>query len=103
MRYQYTEWDGSEFPTQDHMKIFDSLAELVLEFGDQALDALRQLENDEEQSKLLQQLIDDGLLEKAGARWRLTPRAAIADVEGLVPSVLFIPRFPLLSSPRSRG
>ena len=75
MQYRYTEWDGSEFQTQDHMKVFDSLAELVLRFGDQALDALRQLENDEEQSKLLQQLIDDGLLEKVGARWRLTPRA----------------------------
>ncbi len=75
MRYRYTEWNGSEFITQDKLRLFDSLFELVMQFGDQAMDALPQIEQDEEQSDLLQQLIDDGLLEKAGARWRLTPRA----------------------------
>lgn len=78
MHYRYKEWDGTEFPTQGSLELFDSLAEMVLEFGDQALDALERLEGDEEQRKLLEQLMDDGFLEKAGARWRLTPRAISA-------------------------
>ena len=75
MRFRYVEWNGQEFATQDHLKLFDQFMEFVLEYGDQALDALRHLEREDEQAELLEKLIDDGLLEKIGARWRLTPRA----------------------------
>jgi uncharacterized protein with von Willebrand factor type A (vWA) domain len=75
MRFRYTEWDGTEFPTADSLGLFDSLMELIMHYGDQALESMPDLERDPEQSELLKQLIDDGMLEKAGARWRLTPRA----------------------------
>lgn len=75
MRFRYTEWNGQEFATQDHLQFFDNLIEFMLEYGDQALDALQQFEMDEENQELLQKLIDEGLLEKMGAKWKLTPRA----------------------------
>lgn len=75
MRFRYAEWNGEEFATQDHLRLFDRLMEFVLEYGDAAVQALQQMELDEEQRQLLEQLIQDGLLEKAGARWKLTPRA----------------------------
>jgi Ca-activated chloride channel family protein len=75
MRFRYTEWNGQEFADQAHLKLFDQLVEFVLEYGDEALESLEDMELSEEQRELLQRLIDDGLLEKMGARWRLTPRA----------------------------
>jgi len=75
MRFRYTEWDGSEFLTQDKLKLFDQIMDFVLSYGDEALQALDQLEIDEDQQKLLEQLIDEGLLEKIAGRWRLTPKA----------------------------
>src|SRR5687767_12592320 len=75
MRFSYTEWNGEEFATQAHLKLFDHFMEFVLEYGDEALESLEQMELDEQQRELLQKLIDEGLLEKIGAKWRLTPRA----------------------------
>ncbi len=75
MRFRYREWDGQEFASQDHLGFFDNLMEFMLEYGDEALDALQQFEMDEENQELLQKLIDEGLLEKMGAKWKLTPRA----------------------------
>lgn len=75
MRFRYVEWNGEEFATQHHLKLFDQLMEFVLEYGEPALDALEQMEMDEEQRELLEKLIDQGYLEKMGAKWRLTPRA----------------------------
>jgi uncharacterized protein with von Willebrand factor type A (vWA) domain len=78
MRFRYTEWNGEEFQDQSHLKLFEHLMEFVLEYGDQAMDALEQMEVDDDQRELLQKLVDEGLLEKVGARWRLTPRAVNA-------------------------
>ena len=78
MRFRYTEWNGEEFADQSHLRLFDQLMEFVLEYGDEALESLQEMEMSEEQRELLQRLIDDGLLEKMGARWRLTPRAVNA-------------------------
>ncbi len=75
MRYRYTEWDGEEFASQEHLQLFDNFMEFVLEYGDQAMEALERVEANEEQRELLEKLIQDGLLEKTGARWKLTPRA----------------------------
>jgi Ca-activated chloride channel family protein len=75
MRYRYTQWDGTEFQSQEHLRFFDGMLDLLLAYGDRALDALRDLELDEDQRRMLEQLAEQGLLEKAGVRWRLTPSA----------------------------
>lgn len=75
MRFRYGEWNGEEFQTQEHLDFFNNLMEFVLEYGESGLDALDQIELDDEQREALEKLIQDGLLEKVGARWKLTPRA----------------------------
>jgi uncharacterized protein with von Willebrand factor type A (vWA) domain len=75
MRSFYSEWNGEEFATQDHLQFFSHLLEYIIEYGEPALDALKQMELDPEQRALLEKLIDEGLLEKMGAHFRLTPRA----------------------------
>src|ERR687896_101768 len=61
MKYFYGQYDGEEFPTQD--KLF-------------AFDQLMQNPKDENQSDLLEQLLQEGMLDKDGkGRLRLTPRA----------------------------
>jgi len=78
MRYRYSEWNGKEFDTQDHLEFFDRFMDIVLEYGDQAFEALKYLDKDNENSDLLDKLIDEGFLEKTRAQWRLTPRAVNA-------------------------
>jgi Ca-activated chloride channel family protein len=78
MRFRYGEWDGQEFATQDHLGLLDNFMEFVLEYGDHAMDALEQMELDPEQQEIIDRLVQEGLLEKMGARWRLTPRAVNA-------------------------
>jgi uncharacterized protein with von Willebrand factor type A (vWA) domain len=79
MKYFYGEFDGQEFPTQDQLFGFDQLMNFIMQYGDQALKAIEQmLQNpkDEAQSELLEQLIEQGLLDKDGkGKLRLTPRA----------------------------
>jgi uncharacterized protein with von Willebrand factor type A (vWA) domain len=75
MRFVYQEWDGSDFPTQEHLSQFAGFLDYVLEYGDQAMEALRQAVEDPEQRKLVEKWIDEGLLDRIGARFRLTPRA----------------------------
>jgi len=79
MKYFYGEYDGSEFPTQDKLFGFDQLMQFIMQFGEQALKAIEQLMNDpkdDAQSDLLEQLLQDGMLDKDGkGKLRLTPRA----------------------------
>ncbi len=75
MDYIYQEWDGSEFPTQDHLSAFGGVLDFLMEYGEDALRALGDVEEDPEQRRIIEQWIEDGLLERAGARFRLTPRA----------------------------
>jgi Ca-activated chloride channel homolog len=79
MKYFYGEFDGSEFPTQDKLFGLDQFLQFILQHGERALRALEQLMNNPdnpEQSELLQQLIDEGMLDRDGkGRLRLTPRA----------------------------
>lgn len=75
MRFTYQEWDGHEFQTQDHLQQFSQLLEYVMEYGDDAMHALRDLTDDPEGRKLIEKWIDEGLLDKIGAKFRLTPRA----------------------------
>jgi Ca-activated chloride channel family protein len=75
MRYRYSEFDGSEFPTLGDAGFFDDLAELILAYGDRATEALDRLKLTPEQRAALEKLFEEGLLEKTGVRWQLTPRA----------------------------
>jgi len=75
MRFIYQQWDGQEFPTQEHLEYFGNFLEYLLDHGEAALDALRDLAEDPEQRKIIDQWIEDGLLDKVGAKFKLTPRA----------------------------
>ena len=75
MRFIYQEWDGSEFQTQEHLQYFQNFMEYLLEYGEQALEALRDLSEDPEQRKIIEQWIEEGLLENVGVHFQLTPRA----------------------------
>lgn len=75
MRFIYQQWDGEEFATQDHLQQFSQLLEFVLEYGDDALRSLRDLQEDSEGRELIKKWLDEGLLDKLGAKFSLTPRA----------------------------
>ena len=75
MKHIFQEWDGTEFPTQEKLAQFGNFLEYVMRYGEQALEALRDLSDDPEQRKIIEQWIDEGLLERVGVRFRLTPRA----------------------------
>jgi Ca-activated chloride channel family protein len=78
MKYFYGEFDGSEFPTQDKLFNFDQLMQFIMQHGEQALKAIEQMLNDSnnEASEMLQQLLDEGMLDKDGkGKPRLTPKA----------------------------
>jgi Ca-activated chloride channel family protein len=78
MRYRYTEWDGTEFPTQDSLSPIEGLLDILMAYGERALEALEHAELSAEQEDWLKELADEGMLERVGARWRLTPRAVNA-------------------------
>jgi Ca-activated chloride channel homolog len=79
MKYSYGEFDGQEFPTQDKLFGFDQLMQFIMQHGDQALKALQQMMNDpnsEEMKEMLEQLIQEGMLDKDGkGKLKLTPRS----------------------------
>ncbi len=75
MRIRYTDWDGRPFPTQDRLDLFHNILDFVLTYGEQALSSLERAELSEQQQRWLDELIKDGLLEKAAGRWKLTPQA----------------------------
>ncbi len=79
MKYFYGEFDGQEFPSPDGLFGLDKLMDFIMQYGDQAMKALEQMMKDPknaEQSELLKQLIEDGLLDKDGkGKLNLTPRA----------------------------
>ena len=79
MKYFYGEFDGEEFPTQDKLFGFNQLMDFIMQYGEQALKAIQQMLNDPnnpEQSEMLEQLLEDGMLDKDGkGKLRLTPRA----------------------------
>ncbi|MGD0140602.1 MAG: VWA domain-containing protein [Tepidisphaeraceae bacterium] len=79
MKYFYGEFDGEEFPTPDKLFGLDQIMQFIMEHGEKALQAIEQMMNDpknEAQSDLLEQLLQDGILDKdEKGRLRLTPRA----------------------------
>lgn len=79
MKYFYGEFDGTEFPTQDKLFSFDQLMQFIMQHGERALKAIEQMmknPDDPQQSEMLEQLLQDGMLDKDGkGKLRLTPRA----------------------------
>src|SRR4051795_3707055 len=79
MKYFYGEFDGQEFPTQDKLFSFDQLMNFIMQYGEQALKAIEKMlqsPQDEQQSEMLEQLLEDGMLDKDGkGKLRLTPKA----------------------------
>src|SRR5690242_6472593 len=79
MKYFYGEFDGQEFPTPDKLFGFDQLMQFILQYGDQALKAIQQMMQSgesPEQSEMLDQLLEEGMLDKDGTgKLRLTPKA----------------------------
>src|SRR5213078_343444 len=79
MKYFYGEYDGNEFPTPDKLFGFDQLMQFIMQYGEQALKAIQQMLNDQdnpEQSEMLQKLLEDGMLDKDGkGKLRITPKA----------------------------
>ncbi len=79
MKYFYGEFSGDEFPTQDKLFGFDQVMQFIMQYGEQAMRALEKMMNDPqdpEKADFLQQLLDEGMLEKdANGKLRLTPRS----------------------------
>lgn len=73
MHYQYGPYDGDPFATPESLWPYEKVYDFILAYGDDALDALNELDAD--QADLLAQMLQDGVLEKAAGRYRLTPRA----------------------------
>ncbi len=73
--FEYSRWDGSqEFQAQSADKIFDQLSEYILQYGE---DVLRQLDDlDEDELPDLVELIQkEGLIDRdEEGKWRVTPR-----------------------------
>ena len=72
--FEYTRWDGSQdFQPQSAEKVFDQLAEYVLQYGEQVL---RQFEDlDEDQQDILELLQKEGFLEEdEKGQWRVAPK-----------------------------
>lgn len=78
MRRRYFKFNGKKFKFQGDLGLSENFFDFILSYGDEALEALSQLERDPDQSEMLQELLDQGILEKLKGRWRLTPRAVNA-------------------------
>ena len=71
--FEYSEWDGSQqFVPQSAENAFDQLAEYMLQYGDQVLRNLDDLEDDPD---ILDKIQQEGLLEKdEEGKWRVSPK-----------------------------
>jgi uncharacterized protein with von Willebrand factor type A (vWA) domain len=71
--YEYSKWDGSQqFVPQSADQAFDQIAEYMLQYGDQVLRNLDDLEDDPD---ILDKIQQEGLLEKdEEGRWRVSPK-----------------------------
>ena len=73
--YEYSKWDGSQqFAPQSADKVFDKIAEQMLQYGDQVLRHLDRLDDDES-NDVLDMLQKQGLIEEDGeGKWQVTPK-----------------------------
>jgi len=78
MEFEYGEFDGQPFLGPDQLFPEPRVMRFILQYGEQALDAMQHLEGEEEQA-YIEELIDAGLLEayedeQGNARLRITPK-----------------------------
>jgi uncharacterized protein with von Willebrand factor type A (vWA) domain len=75
MRYTYGEFDGEGFVGPDDLFAPNKVVEFILQYGQNALDAMEQFDNPDEQA-IVESLIEAGLLERdeASGQLRLTPK-----------------------------
>ena len=78
MRYDYGEYDGHGFQGPDALFPEPQVMSFILKYGEDALDAMNQLEGEAEQ-QYIQQMIDAGLLEQeedesGSGKLKLTPK-----------------------------
>src|SRR5947209_103848 len=73
--YEYSRWDGSqEFQPQSADKLFEQLAEYMMQHGEQVLRNLDELDSEEAQD-LVELIQKQGLIEEDGeGRWQVTPK-----------------------------
>ncbi len=72
--FEYSKWDGSqEFLPQSADRVFDQLAEYLLQHGDRILQNMEDLED--EIPEIIELIQKEGLIEKDNeGQWRVTPR-----------------------------
>ncbi len=72
--FEYSRWDGSQqFLPQSADRVFDQLAEYLMQHGDRVLENLDQLED--EIPEIIDLIQKEGLIEKdSEGQWRVTPR-----------------------------
>ncbi|GAC1467588.1 MAG: hypothetical protein NVSMB9_09340 [Isosphaeraceae bacterium] len=73
--YEYSQWDGSQdFQPQSADQMFEKLSEFMMQYGEQVLRNLDQVD-DEEARDLLKLIQKEGLIEEDGeGRWQVTPK-----------------------------
>ena len=72
--YEYSKWDGSqEFQAQSADKLFEQIADYMMQYGDQVLRNLDKVNDDaQDVLKLIQ---EQGLIEEDGeGKWQVTPK-----------------------------
>jgi len=74
MKFTYSEFDGEGFLGPDDLFPKPKMMEFIMQYGEQALDAMSDLE-DPNQQEMIQQMIDAGLMERdEDGNLRLTPK-----------------------------
>src|SRR5262245_39086309 len=86
--YEYTRWDGSQqFQPQSADKLFDQLAESLLQHGEEIFRHLDHLE-DEDVADLLDKIQKQGLIEEDGeGKWQVSPKGIRRIQEGALTSL----------------
>ncbi|MFA9477028.1 VWA domain-containing protein [Phycisphaerales bacterium AB-hyl4] len=78
MKFEYSEFDGQPFQGPDALFPEPKLVQFILQYGEQALDAMEQVEN-EDGEDYIESLIEAGLIEKSEdedgkGKYQLTPK-----------------------------
>ena len=72
--YEYTQWDGSQDREQSAEEAFDKLSEYLMQYGDQILRQLDDLDDGDEQD-LIELMEKQGLIEQDGeGKYRVAPK-----------------------------
>lgn len=87
--YEYSKWDSSQaFEPQSADKVFDRIAEHMLQYGEQVLRHLDQFDDDAEVKDLVELIQKDGLIEQDGeGKWQVTPKGLRRVQEGALTSL----------------